>query len=158
MRIVETDVFPGGHTVILNSEIVKKNILPDENLFFAFEDLDLSLKIKKAGYKIFIDAKTWLKVRYAYGDTSNTYRPRRNSFGDKKINWNREFYSSRNLLHIFYQHRMMFPFVFQLLKIAFKIPYGFKFGISYGWKNLKIQTLAVVTFFKGNYQNILKVD
>ncbi len=157
-EIVEADVFPGGHTVIVNSKIVEDNLLPDENLFFAFEDLDVSLKLRKAGYKIFIDAKTWYELRRAYGDTSDNYRPRKINFGNKKIYWNREFYSTRNLLHIFYYQHMVLPFLFQLIKTFLKMPYGFKYGIRYGWKNLKIQLSAVVDFFKGNYQNNLKVD
>lgn len=157
-EILEVDMFPGGHTVIVNSEIVEHNILPDENLFFAFEDLDVSLKLRKAGYKIFIDAKTWYEVRKAYGDTSDNYRPRKINFGNRMIYWNREFYSTRNLLHIFYYQQMVLPFLYQLIKTLFKMPYGFRFGIKYGWRNLKIQLSAIADFLKGNYQNNLKVD
>ncbi|AVR46892.1 glycosyl transferase [Christiangramia fulva] len=152
-EILETDVVPGGHTLFVNSELVRRKILPDPNLFFAFEDLDLSLKSKNAGFHNFVDARTWLQVRYKYGDSAEDYRP---NLKKKEVNRNREFYSARNLLHIFYQQRYYSAFAFTFLKILIKIPLGY-FKKS-GSKSSKIYTRALKQFLTGKYQNNLKVD
>ncbi|APG59284.1 glycosyltransferase [Christiangramia salexigens] len=157
-EITEVDVVPGGHTLIVNSEVIKKEIIPDESLFFGFEDLDFSLKLRKHGYKIYVDAKTWLQIRYKHNDLKNAYRPRIKSFGDKTGNLNRQYYSTRNLLKIFYSQKLWFPFIFQLIKTLIKIPSGFLYGLNFGVKNCLIQSKALRDFFVGNYQKNLKVD
>ena len=157
-EIVEADYFPGNYTIFVNSEIVKMNIVPEERLFFSFEELDMCLKMQKTDYKIFIDAKTWLDVRRSYGNLEANYRSEVRSFGRSDLNWNRQYYSSRNLLYLYSKYGLWLPFLFNLFKTIIKIPVGFLYGINYGRKNGKIQFLALRDFFLNNYQNNLKVN
>ena len=55
---VEVDMVAGGQTMLVKAVVIRKHILPEERLFFGFEDLDFSLKVRAAGFKIFVDAKS----------------------------------------------------------------------------------------------------
>lgn len=64
----ETD-FITGCLFITKAEVLKKVGLFDERYCLYFEDSDLSLRIKKAGYKILVDSKIklWHKVAQSSG-------------------------------------------------------------------------------------------
>lgn len=156
--ILEVDYIPGGQTLIVNSEVIRRKVLPNSRLFFSFEDLDFCLKVKSINYKIFIDAGTWLRVRKSYNDISNNYRPKGHSFGNKNISWGRKYYSSRNILKIYYSHKLYLPFLMQLIKTILKIPSGFLYGWSYGIKNAKINTRAIISFFLNDQRNFYKIN
>ena len=82
--VAEVDYVPGGQTIIVNSTVVKLGVLPEEKLFFSFEDLDFCLKVKNKGFKIYVDAKTWYSVRKSHHDVKDNYRFKGNSFGKEK--------------------------------------------------------------------------
>lgn len=155
-EIVPIDVVAGGQTLLVNAAMVKEGILPDSKLFFAFEDLDISLKAKSRNYKVYTDAKTWLAVRAKHDDTHPTYRPVSSSIG-KNSKLNREFYSTRNLMKIFWRSGFRIASIFILLKSLTKAFYGFRFGFNYGTKNFKLQTSAIKQFLSGNSKNTLNV-
>lgn len=155
-KILEVDAVPGGHTMLVNAEVVKKCILPTKKLFFGFEDLDFCLKIKKNGFKIFIDAENWLATRHMAKNTKKEYQWKDSSFG-KFENLDRDYYTTRNLLYIFYKNKMLFPFLFLLAKIWGKLILGFKFGWNYGMLNIKTQGLALFHFIIGKY-GAFKID
>ncbi len=154
-EILEVDVVPGGQTLFVNSEIIKEGLLPDKKLFFGFEDLDMSLKLKKSRFSAYVDAKTWLSVRRSYGNSGDDYRP---TLPSKNINWNRKLYSTRNLLHIFYRQGFYKALIYTFLKSILKIPVGYFYGYKYGTKNSIVQFSAIKQFLTGKYQNNLKVD
>ena len=147
---IETDFAAGGQTLLINAELIRKGILPEEKLFFGFEDLDFCLKVKKQGYKIFTDSESWLKVRKRDGYKAENYRWKGSSFGKIEV-LHREFYSTRSLLYIFYHHRFYIAFFLQLLKSTLKLFAGFAHGITYGRKMFKVQGKALVSFFTGKY-------
>lgn len=155
-EIAEIDVVAGGQTLLVNAEIVKKGILPDANLFFSFEDLDMSLKAGNNGFKSYTDAKTWLEIRKKYGDIRTDYRPSGSSFGDQ-TKLHRNFYSLRNLLIIYWRNQLIFAVIFLLFKSLMKMLVSFKFGYRYGLKNLKLFGAAIKQFLKGKPKNILNV-
>lgn len=150
-KFVEVDVVPGGHTMIVNAEVVKIGILPTKKLFFGFEDLDFCLKIKNTDFKIFVDAQTWLGVRYRDKIVDDNYRWKSSSFGNIK-NLNRDYYTTRNLLYIFKTNKLYIAFMILLVKSLIKIPISFKFGVNYGILMSKIQLTALTAFFLSKYE------
>ena len=147
---LEVDFVPGGHTLFVNSEIVKAGLLPDEKLFFGFEDLDLCFKIKNSPFKIYIDSQSWLKVRYKDNFVKDSYRWNNRSFG-KKETLQREFYSKRNLLLIFFKNRYYFAFALLFIKSVGKMFLGYRYGRDYGNKMFHIQFNALRAFFLKEY-------
>lgn len=147
---IEVDVVPGGHTMLINAELIKNKILPTEKLFFGFEELDFCLKAKKANYKVYVNAADWLKIRHKVGNISRDYRWKDTSFGKADLLW-REYYSIRNLLYIFYKNRIYVAMFFLFFKAGIKAIMGFRFGFDYGVKNLLIQTKAISDFITGRY-------
>lgn len=147
---VEVDVVPGNHTMVVNAEIIDKGILPNENLFFGFEELDFCLKVKKKQYKIYITAHTWLQVRLNANLINNNYHWKSSSFG-KTENLIRDYYSTRNLLYILKSNKLYFAFLILLGKSLFKIPYSFKFGFKYGMLMSKVQINAISDFFTNKF-------
>ncbi|MCM4157103.1 glycosyltransferase [Gramella sp. AN32] len=155
-EIVEVDVIAGGQTLMINSKLPKNDILPDPNLFFAFEDLDLSLKAKENGFKCFVDSKTWRNIRLSYSNVHTNYRPVGRNFGNSK-ELNRQYYSTRNLLIIFRERGYFLACMFILFKSVLKIPVGFIKGWKYGAKNAELQSLAIFHFITHNFKNDLDV-
>lgn len=149
-EVAEVDYVPGGQTMIVNSTIMKSGLLPEEKLFFSFEDLDFCLKVKNKGFKIYVDAKTWLYVREIHQDKGANYRFKGSSFG-KKGKLLRDYYSTRSLLYILNKNKLYSAFLFQLTKTTLKMFLGFKYGFGYGFQNYKFQKKALQDFFKNNY-------
>ncbi len=147
---VEVDMVAGGQIMLVKAEVIQQNILPEERLFFGFEDLDFSLKVRAAGYEIFVDARSWLEARLEFQNSGNNYRPVDSSFGNEK-KLLRDYYSNRNLLYILHKNKLYFPLSFQLLKSFAKMFWGFKISSSYGKKNFFFQKKAIQDFFKKDF-------
>ena len=146
-EFIKVDSVPGGHTLIVNAELVKKGILPSEKLFFGFEELDFCLKAQKAGYEIVIYAKGWLKIRTEAGNINKGYRPKASTFGNIETLW-REYYSTRNLLAIYFRNDYFAAFTFWMIKSIVKSFAGFLKGYQYGKKNFSLQWKAIRDFPK----------
>lgn len=147
---VEVDMVAGGQTMLVKSSVIGKCILPEERLFFGFEELDFCLKVKASGFKIYADAFSWYKIRLSAGNNSLKYRPVGSSFGNEE-RLIRDYYSTRNFISILKKHRLYLPLSFQLVKSMTKMFLGFKFGTSYGRKNLFLQMKAVRDFLKDDF-------
>jgi len=145
-KYVEVDSVPGGHTMLVNSEVIKAGALPDEKLFFGFEEFDFCLKVKNKGFKNYVDTQSWLNVRKKSNLVQDNYRWTGKSFGSEE-NLKREFYSVRNLLSIFFKNGFIFPFLILIFKIFGKMFLGFWYGTNYGNKMFRIQFLALRAFF-----------
>ncbi|MDT0644586.1 glycosyltransferase [Zunongwangia sp. F363] len=149
-KFAEVDVIPGGHTMIVNSRVIAAGCLPDEKLFFGFEEMDFCLKVKKAGFNLFVDSQTWLKIRRRDSHFEENYRWKDSGFGKKEA-IKRDYYSSRNLLDIFYKNKMFPAFAILLLKCLGKSLLSFRFGWNYGKAMAKAQFSAVIHFFSGKF-------
>jgi len=152
-KFIEVDSIPGGHSMIVNSEVIKDGILPDAELFFGFEEFDFCLKAKRKDYKLIIDAAKWYKIR-VIADKGQTYQWRHSNLGEDNL-LIREYYSTRNLLKIFYTHQLYIPFLILLLKSFGKMIYGFRFGTRYGMKMLHFQKLALRDLLKNNFGELI---
>ena len=151
-ELLEVDTVPGGHDMFVNSQVVKEGVVPDAKLFFGFEEFDFCLRVKSASFKIYIDAAAWLEERKRSGRGDLNYRWKARSFGNPQA-ISREFFSSRNLLHIFYKEKFIIPFFFFLSKMLVKILFGFSHGWNYGFGLAKIQIAAVHAFLSGKLDN-----
>ncbi|NJW53426.1 glycosyltransferase family 2 protein [Salinimicrobium oceani] len=152
---LDVDLVPGGQNMLVNAEVVKAGILPDERLFFGFEELDFCLKVKSAGFKIYIDADNWFRTRVRSGNVAKNYRWRDHSFGNREY-LQREFYSTRNLLQIYYRHKFFFAFFYFLLKSIAKMVLGYRFGRNYGKKMFLSQWKALKAFVQQDFSRRLK--
>jgi GT2 family glycosyltransferase len=89
--IIEVDYIPGNKLMLVNSEVVRKGVLPMEKLFFGFEELGFCLMVKQKGFKVLFDGAALLKSRIKAGNTSASYRWRGVSVGDPEKLW-RQYY------------------------------------------------------------------
>jgi len=130
--IVEVDSVAGNQSMIVNAEVIKMGIFPDENLFFGFEELDFCLKIRKAGLKIMVSSELFIRAREKYNRISFTKSIYHKS---DLIYLKRQYYSLRNLLIILKREQLYPAYVFNLLKGLGKSLWGFRYGWEYGMKN-----------------------
>lgn len=148
--VIEVDLVPGGHSMLVNAEVVKQKVFPEEKLFFGFEELDFCLKVQKKGFKIVVDSEDWRKENSDAGNTAANFKWKSSSFGNPSLLW-RNYYSTRNLLYIYSKNFYYFPFLFLLFKSIFKSAAGFRYGVDYGRKNLSTQWKAIFHFFAGRF-------
>lgn len=143
------DTIAGGMSKIVSGPmILKLGIVPEEKLFFSFEDLDLDLKIKKSGYSLLVDKSLYWRHRERAGRTN--YKRKYLSKKDVSKFW-RNYYSTRNLLYICFTNKLFLATVLQFC-IAFTKPFlNIKYGFSYFKNTLNINYLAVYHFFIGRY-------
>lgn len=147
---LEVDSIPGGHAMIVNSDIIKRGIMPDEELFFGFEEFDFCLKVKENNFKLYVAAERWLRVREKALNVQENYQWKHSNLGNVSL-INREYYSTRNLLRIFYDNKFYIPFLYLNIKSVGKMIYGFRYGIGYGTKLSRSQYLALKHFYQNEY-------
>ncbi|MCH7412392.1 glycosyltransferase [Belliella sp. R4-6] len=142
--VLNVDFVAGGMCMLVNSNVVNQNILPESKLFFGFEELDFCLKVKNSGWEIMVDSALFLEARKA-SNRLNFERP----LYQRKANLAREYYSLRNLLMIsssFHFKEMRRNLYLRWIAKSF---YGFRFGLTYGWRNFKVIWLAFFHYWKG---------
>ncbi|UII23872.1 glycosyltransferase [Fulvivirga ligni] len=148
--LTEVDQIPGGHNFLINTRVTKAAIEPTEKLFFGFEELDFCLKIKKAGFKLYIDGETVLKNRILAGNTAENYKWKSTSFGDSS-KLKRNYYSIRNMSFILYTNGYYLGCLYFFNKNLAKAMVGFLHGPKYGVANFKIFFKGTLDFLLGKY-------
>jgi GT2 family glycosyltransferase len=147
---LSVDTIGGGMQKIISGPmILNNNVLPTSKLFYGCEELDFDLKIKRAGFCLYVACELYLRYR----THSNRLNYKRKSFGTQ-IPFNRlknKYYSTRNLLCTLYGHRLYRAFFYTLMKSIFKTVIDYRYGIKYGMKNSKFVLLAILDFFCGRY-------
>lgn len=141
---VEVDSIAGGMCMLVSAEVVKAGILPDKDLFFGFEELDFCLKVSRKGFALVVDCKLFLEARKETGRL-DFERPAY----QQKMNLAREYYSLRNLLYISDSLTLKSMRNRLIGKWFVKAFYGYRYGLSYGWKNLRMIFLAFLHYLKG---------
>lgn len=134
----------GNQSMIVNAELVRKGVLPDDSLFFGFEELDFCLRVQKAGFYVIAHCKLMNEARNLYnrlGFKKPLYL--------KKINLKREYYSTRNNLTLLIKNRYFIALSYQLIKNVLKSLYGFRFGPAYGFTNFKYIHFGIIHAFIG---------
>jgi GT2 family glycosyltransferase len=126
---IEVDTIGGGQCKIVSGKCILNGILPEEKLFFGFEDLDFDLSQKEAGYRILVHSDLFLGCRERWNRmaVSNTVVRKK----DERVLW-RDYYSIRNALFIMKKHRHYLAFL-SILAVSFgKSLLSYKHGLRYG--------------------------
>lgn len=129
---LEVDTIAGGQMKIVSSEVVLKEIFPESDLFYGYEELDFDLSLKKAGFTSVVSSAEFLEVRKKYGRIGFD-RPVYSKKASNQL-W-REFYSTRNMLTILKRNGLYFGYLYYLIKCIAKGFFGFRYGWDFGIKN-----------------------
>jgi GT2 family glycosyltransferase len=146
---LEVDTISGNMFPLVSKRTFEKGILPNENLFFGFEELDFGLSLKRAGFKILTSGTLHLKHRIEAGRLNLI-----NNKNQKKIYsslW-REYYSARNLAFIlFHQEKSLIGTLNCICRNIVKSFVVFKHGFSYG---TKVSSLILMGLFDGLFRRM----
>lgn len=133
--ILEVDNIAGNMLPVIHRRVYDKNILPDKDLFFGFEELDYSLAIKRGGFSVLVSGEELFRHR----KNANRLNFKRKTYQVKNIDklW-REFYSVRNVAYILkYKEKAIAGLTALFFRVAGKSMIGFKSGWKYGSTNFK---------------------
>jgi hypothetical protein len=130
--LLEVDSISGGMFPMLHRNLYNQNVFPNPDLFFGFEELDFCLAVKRAKLKIFVSGDEIYRHRLLHGRLGLIKKYKVKS---KESLW-REYYSTRNLIHILLRKEHSHKGVLSIsLRTIAKMLYGFKFGYEYGRLN-----------------------
>ncbi|WP_186828070.1 glycosyltransferase [Knoellia locipacati] len=96
---VEVDYIGGGQLPVYRCAALRDVGVFDTSLFFGFDDLEHGLRLRRAGYSLFVDGGPWLERRRRHGRTGAT----RSGLRSASPPW-RTYYSARNLALIAREH------------------------------------------------------
>lgn len=141
---LEVDSIAGGMCMLVSKEVVKAGVFPAKDLFFGFEELDFCLKAERRGFALVVDCALFLEARKLSG-RMNFERPTYQI----KQSLNREYYSLRNLLYIADAMELNQMKTRLMGKWIAKAFYGYRYGLRYGWNNMRLIALAFYHYSKG---------
>lgn len=147
-QYIKVDSIGGGMCKVINSQIVIDGVLPEEKLFFGFEDLDFDLATKRAGYDLIVHSKLFLYCRKRANRMN--YKHVLNTKKDERKLW-RDYYSIRNTLYIMQKNRLYTAFLSNIAITAFKALLSYKHGMHYGNLITKIAMQAWRDYALGKY-------
>jgi glycosyltransferase involved in cell wall biosynthesis len=98
LGVIEVDQFAGnGHWLFRREAVVSVGV-PDERLFFGFEEMEYSLRLRREGWRLLIDGERLMDYRRKNGRVGLSNRPRPGLAGAFPwIPW-RQYYSTRNYI------------------------------------------------------------
>ena len=147
---VVVDTIAGGMSKIINGAvIVSTGILPDESLFFGFEELDFDLKLGNAGYDLIAEKNLYLKHRIHF----NRLGKQRSRIIINERILRRQYFSSRNMLIIMLNNKFYRALIFCFLKVIVKGVSGFQRGLKIGRKSFYYHFLAIGNFLTNRRGN-----
>jgi GT2 family glycosyltransferase len=129
---LDVDTISGNMFPLISKRVFKLGLLPTADMFFGFEDLDFSLSLKRAGFRILISGEIHFMHRELAGrlnlsKMTQTKRP-------KELLW-REYYSVRSLVYILlYREFNLLGFLTSIVRNLLKSFFVFKYGFNYGRK------------------------
>nr|WP_276559892.1 glycosyltransferase [Roseivirga pacifica] len=149
--VIEVDCIPGGHNFIVSGSAIRESgVLPTANLFFGFEELDFCLSLKKEGYRLLVDSKTWYQNRLSDGNCIDSYRFKSSS-GTSKVNYKRMYFSHRNMLYILNKNNSILGLMFLISKGLVK-PFLLLTNKRFDFlKVIKVYFIATLDFLFNNY-------
>ena len=151
VSFLAVDSIAGGHSMIINAEVIRSGILPDEKLFFGFEELDFCLKAKHEGYNIVVSTELFLRSR----KQSNRLNYEHPLYIMKDLSTlKRQYYSIRNLLAILKHNHLYCAYAYQLVKNLFKMGYGFRYGWKYGLRNFSVLGIGMIHSIMGTKNKV----
>lgn len=121
----------GGSAKTVNSKVILQGIIPEEKLFFGFEDLDFDLALQKNGFRSYVHSKLFWQCRKKFN--KDNYQHTINLKKDNSRFW-REYYSIRNMLYILRKNKLYVAFCLNIIllfgKILLSIRHGFTYSVS----------------------------
>jgi len=150
-KVIEVDTIGGGQCKIISTKVARLGIFPEKKLFFGFEDLDIDIKIKQAGFKSYVSGKLLYDSRS--GNNRLNYKKSSAMVYDENT-LNRQYYSIRSLLTIFSSNHYITALLYLSLKKLITLILTFAHGPRPGFNHAKIVFLAYYHFFKGKYGKI----
>lgn len=140
---IEIDVIAGNMVIVVNSDVVKKGVLPDPGLFLNIEEYDFCLRVQNAGYKIMVPRD----VYFAYRNKKQRFDLPTNPspvFPIESVLW-RRYYSTRNLIYILTNNEKSYiGAVWVSIRAIGKAITGFKMGMHYGLLNAKMECKGIL--------------
>lgn len=149
--VIEVDTIGGGQCKIISTKVARLGIFPEKKLFFGFEDLDIDIKIKQAGFKSYVSGKLLYDSRSG-NNRLNFVKDKSPIYDENTLN--RQYYSIRSLLTIFSANFYIMAFIYLSLKKIIASILAFKQGPKAGFKFMKVVFLAYYHFFIGRYGKI----
>jgi glycosyltransferase involved in cell wall biosynthesis len=146
--ICYVDVVGGSKLPIVSRAVVDQVGVPNPALFFGYDDFDYCLRIRRAGFRIAIDAELFRQYVGALQPEQRKSRPRGTPRPRDEI-W-RQYYSTRNYIHFmrreFGNERLAFR---EAVNSLLRIVVGWTQGIEYGAAFTRLQLWAVVDGYRG---------
>ena len=153
--VLEVNTIAGGMYKIVSGKMMRDGtLLPDEKLFFGFEELDFDLQIKKAGYKLLVDKAFYWKHRLHF---KRDVLPQKSLKEKSDSALRREYYSTRNMFYICFKNRMIPALICVFLYAFIKQFLRLRQGLIPAIKGFKVAFLAFFHFLCGKmgYRNIV---
>lgn len=136
-----------GCCILIKTSVIKEIGLLDEQFFAYFEDVDWSLRMRKAGYKLLYEPRS--VIYHVAGASSKSSEKNK----EGKLNPIIHYYNVRNHLYLIRKHskglNRISSFTFQFLKI---IAYSLYFSIRLRFKKLKFALKGFKDGFKMEIQ------
>lgn len=136
---VEVDVIAGGQQLFLNSAALRAVGLPRKDFFFSYEDFELCLRLRRAGWTLVVDGERMKAARISAGrygvkvESSAINRPRESLW--------RHYYSTRNAINMmrtsFSRHDLANRHAMkEIIKSALSFKRGWRYGIAFAHMSL----------------------
>jgi glycosyltransferase involved in cell wall biosynthesis len=147
--VIEVDAIGGGLQLILRREAVRTVGLPDRRLFFGFEDPEYCLRLRRAGYRLWVDGELMRSYRELAGRMDLELRRSVRPANPPDRLW-RRYYVTRNYIHMM---RRTFgrPDLArrEAAKALGRTVTAWGRGPRYGWEFGKLQLRGVVDGYRG---------
>lgn len=107
-EFVLVDTIAGGMCLLVSGKAIREGVNTDEKLFFAFEELDLALSLKKNGFVLAIESDLARRYRKSARYPDRAGKDIRTLFIEDDVKLARVYYSLRNFIIIMLKHRYYF--------------------------------------------------
>ncbi len=94
---VAVDHIGGGQLPLYRASVLQRVGVSRADLFFGFDDLELGLRVRSAGFSMYVDGAHWAHLRARYGRLGISAQP---VFGSARSPSWRDYYGLRNLIVI----------------------------------------------------------
>lgn len=145
----EVDAIGGNQCLILRSAALTTAGLPDPRLFFGLEEIELCLRIRRAGYRLLVDGKLMRQHRQLAGRLGVTVRRRPHRRHPPATLW-RRYYNTRNYVYLmrrtFNRHDLAWR---ELAKALARAAVAWTAGPRYGWLYTRMQLAGLRDGFAG---------
>jgi GT2 family glycosyltransferase len=147
--ILEVDYIPGGGLPMVSSEAIASVGVPDERIFFGFEDMDYCIRLKKEGFRLLIDGDMFLNRRFAWRRIKHRIPRSIVRLRDHSQIW-RSYYSTRNYIWIM-NRKCARPDLAarEVGRALVRAALGYRRGWRYGCAHLKMQRGAIIDGYLG---------